>query len=87
MIFDIHFENQTSFEKGMFELDMLASQLMGDMRICRVYSVKRKIPSISVELEEIDDTIALMKTLKEMANKDIHWQLNADWWANADKED
>ena len=90
MRFDIYFTDKTSFEKGWTELEMLASQLMGDMKLIK--GTSGVVSGVTgefavVELEELDDTIALMKTLKEMANKDIHWCLNADWWANADKED
>lgn len=86
MVFEINFTNTTSFEKGWTELEMLASQLMGDMKLTKGISGITGEFAV-VELEEIDDTIALMKTLKEMANKDIHWCLNANWWANTDKED
>lgn len=86
MVFEINFTNATSFEKGWTELEMLASQLMGDMKLTKGTS-GITCEFAAVELEEIDDTIALMKTLKEMANKDIHWQLNANWWDNTDKED
>lgn len=86
MVFEINFTNKTSFEKGWTELEMLASQLMGDMKLTKGISGITGEFAV-VELEEIDDTIALMKTLKEMANKEIHWCLNADWWSNTDKED
>lgn len=86
MRYQIYFTNKTSFEKGWTELEMLASQLMGDMKLTKGTS-GITCDFAAVELEEIDDTIALMKTLKEMANKDIHWQLNANWWDNTDKED
>lgn len=86
MKYQIYFTNKTSFEKGWTELEMLASQLMGDMKLTKGVSGVTGEFAV-VELEEIDDTIALMKTLKEMANKDIHWQLNAEWWSNTDKED
>ena len=86
MTFEINFTNKTSFEKGWTELEMLSSQLMGDMKLIKGISGITGEFAV-VELVEIDDTIALMKTLKEMANKDIHWCLNADWWANTDKED
>ncbi len=84
MRFEIYFTNKTSFEKGWTELEMFASQLMGDVKITKgVSGVTGEFAVVA--LEEIDDTVALMKTLKEMVNKDIHWQLNADWWSN--KED
>ncbi len=81
MIFEINFTNEISFEKGWTELEMLCSQLMGDMKLA-----KGVAHFAIVELEEIDDTVALMKTLKEMANKNIHWQLTANWWNNTDEE-
>lgn len=86
MRYQIYFTNKTSFEKGWSELEMLSSQLMGDMKLTKGISGITGEFAV-VELEEIDDTIALMKTLKEMANKDIHWLLNAEWWSNTDKED
>lgn len=86
MKYQIYFTNKTSFEKGWTELEMLASQLMGDMKLTKGISGVTGEFAV-VELEEIDDTIALMKTLKEMANKDIHWCLNAEWYNNSDKED
>lgn len=57
---------------------MLTSQLMGDMKLTKDNSYFTGEFAI-VELEEFADTGALMKTLKEMANKEIHWQLNADY--------
>lgn len=86
MRFEINFKNRISFEKGWTELEMLASQLMGDMKLTKGSSVFAGEFAV-VELEELADTVALMKTLKEMANKEIHWQLNANWWDNTDKED
>lgn len=86
MRFEINFKNKASFEKGWTELEMLASQLMGDMKLTKGNSFFSGEFAV-VELEEIGVTIALMKTLKEMANKDIHWCLNANWWSNVDKED
>lgn len=86
MRFEINFTNKTSFEKGWTELEMLASQMMGDMKLTKGTSISAGEFAV-VELEELADTVALMKTLKEMANKDIHWQLNANWWNNTDKED
>ena len=86
MRFEIFFTNKTSFEKGWTELEMLASQLMGDMKLTKGISGITGEFAV-VELEELADTVALMKTLKEMANKDIHWQLNANWYNNSDKDD
>lgn len=86
MKYQIYFTNKTYFEKGWTELEMLSSQLIGDMTLAKGTSGPT-CEFIVVVLEKIDDTIALMKTLKEMANKDIHWQLNANWWDNTDKED
>ena len=86
MRFEIFFTNKTSFEKGWTELEMLASQLMGDMKLTKGISGITGEFAV-VELEELADTVALMKTLKEMANKDIHWQLNANWYNNSNKDD
>ena len=85
MRFIINFKNKASFEKGWPELEMLSSQLMGDMKLTKGNSYFTGEFAIVV-LEEFADTGALMKTLKEMANKEIHWELNADWWSNTDKE-
>lgn len=85
MRYQIYFTNKTSFEKGWTELEMLASQLMGDMKLTKGISGITGEFAV-VELEELADTVALMKTLREMSNKDIHWQLNANWWDNTDKE-
>lgn len=85
MRFIINFKNKASFEKGWPELEMLSSQLMGDMILTKGNSLFTGEFAI-VDLEDFDDTVALMKTLKEMANKEIHWQLNANWWDNTDKE-
>lgn len=84
MKFEIYFKNRISFEKGWPELEMLSSQLIGDMKLTKGNSFFSGEFAI-VELEEFADTAALMKTLKEMANKEIHWHLIADWWSN--KED
>lgn len=86
MRFEINFTNRTSSEKGWAELEMLSTQLMGGMTFTKGTSGMGD-EIVIVNLEKIDDTVALMKTLKEMANKGIRWIFVADWWSNTDKED
>lgn len=75
MRFKINFTND-SFEKAWDELEMLGPQLMGDMTIASGRTVESK-RFIVVVLEEIEDTVALMRTLRNMAENGIGWKMTA----------
>lgn len=75
MRFEIRFP-QRHLAQGLSELVDLAPQLMGNMRIYRVYSDSKKTPSVAVELEKLDDIVTLLKTMRDMTEKGIEWVMN-----------
>lgn len=68
------------YDKVWAELKELERQLCPDMTVENGASSIAN--SIIVSLVDMNDTIALMKTLVDMANKGIHWSLKTEWWHN-----
>lgn len=73
------------YDKVWAELKELERQLCPDMTVENGTSCIAN--SIIVNLVDRNDTMALMKTLVEMANNGIHWSLKPGWLYSHVKED
>lgn len=73
MRIEIYFND--SLEKGLTELEKLSSSLIGNMKLSKSTVANGNLQFVSVELEELDDFVAVMQAMRDMAKNGDEWTM------------